>query len=175
MISRRSLLWGSSALAATSCVRAEPTTTLRLRSFTAWLPLQTANDVPFDPNALEGRVVLITFIATWCFPCLTDLVTLSRLERDWKDNGFSSVLVGMDLEGRKVLEPFALGYKLTVPLIVADDALRSGETPFGRIRELPTRLLFARTGELVTGFSGNAKYEDLERLVASEVSKSRSR
>ncbi len=173
MISRRALVQAASATALGACVRAEPSTSLRLRNFTAWLPRQTANDVPFDPEALEGRVVLITFIATWCFPCLTDLVTLARLERDWKDNGFSSLLVGMDLEGRKVLEPFALGYKLTVPVIVGDDALRSGDTPFGRSRELPTRLLFARSGELVSGFSGNAKYEDLERLVASEVSKAR--
>jgi thiol-disulfide isomerase/thioredoxin len=142
-----------------------------LRSFAAALPREVAGEVPFEPALLEGRVVLITFVATWCFPCLADLVTIQHLDRDWRDAGLVSVLVGMDLEGRLVLEPFARGYKLTVPLLVGTDQLRSGETPFGRIRELPTRLLFGRDGVLVSGFTGVAQYEDLERLVASEVAR----
>ncbi len=173
MISRRGLVQAAAATAIAGCATTSALENPRLRNFIAWLPRETANEVTFDPSALEGRVVLITFIATWCFPCLTDLVTLSRLDRDWRDSGLTSLIVGMDLEGRLVLEPFARGYKLQVPLLVGTDELRSGSTPFGRIRELPTRLLFARSGELVTGFSGNTKYEDLERLVASEVSKSR--
>jgi thiol-disulfide isomerase/thioredoxin len=169
VISRRAVL---QALALAGCAGPRQSTAPHLSVFSAFLPRETANDVPFDPAALDGRVVLITFIATWCFPCLTDLATLKRLDRDWRDAGFTSLLVGMDLEGRLVLEPFARGYSLTTPLIIASDALRNAETPFGRIRELPTRLLFGRDGTLVVGFSGVAQYEDLERLVASEVSRS---
>ena len=142
------------------------------RTFMSALPQQTAGHVPFEPWKLEGKVVLITFIATWCFPCLTELVVINRLERDHAAAGFANVLVGMDLEGRDVLEPFAEGYKLTVPLLIGNDRIRSGDTVFGRIRELPSRILFGRSGELVVGFAGVSKYEDLERLVASEVSKS---
>lgn len=166
------MLAGGLGFAACSTTRGS--TAPRLSTFAAFLPLETANDVPYSPSQLEGRVVLITFLATWCFPCLADLVTLKRLDRDWRDAGFSSLIVGMDLEGRAVLEPFARGYNLTVPLLVASDAIRAAQTPFGRIRELPTRLLFGRDGALVVGFTGVAQYEDLERLVASEVSRSSS-
>ncbi len=168
MISRRGLLL---ATVAAGCTRPGGATTADLRTYLDALPRQTANGVPFVPQQLEGKVVLVTFLATWCFPCLTELVVLDRLGRDHGAQGFANVLVGMDLEGSQVLEPFAAGYRLTAPLVVADDRLRAGETVFGRIRELPSRALFARSGELVVGYSGVSKYEDLERLVASEVSK----
>jgi thiol-disulfide isomerase/thioredoxin len=171
VISRRAVLSAGGALALARCVGPRESGSPLLRTFADYLPRETANDVPFDPSRLEGRVVLITFIATWCFPCLTDLATLKHLERDWHDAGLTSLIIGMDLEGRLVLEPFARGYALTSPLLVATDAIRNGQTPFGRIRELPTRLLFGRDGALVTGFTGIAQYEDLERLVASEVSR----
>lgn len=169
MISRRSLLLA--ALASSCATRNREAALADFRTFMNALPRQTAGTAPFDPSKLEGQVVLVTFIATWCFPCLTELRVLNRLEADHGPRGFANVLVGMDLEGRAVLEPFAEGYQLTMPLLVGNDYLRSGESVFGRIRELPSRVLFARSGEVVVGYSGVSKYEDLERLVASEVSK----
>lgn len=169
MISRRGLLL---ATLAAGCTKHRDAALADFRTFMSALPRQTAGKVPFEPWKLEGKVVLVTFIATWCFPCLTELVVINRLERDHSAKGFSNVLVGMDLEGRAVLEPFAEGYDLEVPLLIGDDRIRSGETVFGRIRELPSRILFGRSGEVVVGFSGVSRYEDLERLVASEVSKS---
>ncbi|MFZ5442687.1 MAG: TlpA family protein disulfide reductase [Myxococcota bacterium] len=141
------------------------------RTFMSALPRETAGTVPFEPWKLEGRVVLVTFLATWCFPCLTELVVLQHLERDWGEKGFSNVVVGMDLEGRAVLDPFVEGYRLTCPVLVGDDRLRSGETVFGRIRELPSRVLFARSGDVVVGYAGVSQFEDLERLVAKEVAR----
>lgn len=170
-LSRRELLLASAATAA-GCAHQAEVTREDFRTFMNALPRQVAGRVPFEPWALEGRVVLVTFLATWCFPCLTELPVLEHLARDFGEKGFSNVMVGMDLEGRAVLDPFAAGYKLTSPLLVGDDRLRSGQTVFGRIRELPTRILFGRSGAPVLGYSGVSKYEDLERIVASEVSKS---
>ena len=169
MISRREVLL---AALATGCARSPEATLADFRTVLNALPRQGARGVPFEPWKLEGKVVLITFLATWCFPCLTELVVLKRLASDHGADGFANVLVGMDLEGRAVLDPFASAYKISDPLLVATDFLRSGESVFGRIRELPTRYLFGRSGALVVGYSGVSKYEDLERLVASEVSKS---
>lgn len=158
------------ALLATACTRRAPPLP-SFGTFAASLPRDVAGPVPFAPEALEGRVVLVTFLATWCFPCLAELTVLRRLDRDFAQQGFSNVLVGMDLDGRKVLTPFAEGYELPWPLIVSDEALRAGETPFGRIRELPSRVLFGRDGRVVLGFSGVAAYDDLAKVVAAELEK----
>ena len=140
-----------------------------LAAFVGNLPVETANGLPFSVSNLAGRVVLITFIATWCFPCVADLSIVKRLDALYRARGFSNVLVGMDLEGRRVLEPFAREYQLEAPLLVGEDRLRSGTTAFGLIRELPSRLLFGRDGALVVAFSGVASYQDLARLVEVEL------
>lgn len=167
MISRRALL---TAGVAAGCVKPAPPLP-DLRAFTADLPYETAVGPRFEPWRLEGRVVLLTFLATWCFPCLAELVVLKRLAEDHGEAGFSNVMVGMDLEGKKVLEPFALGYALTDPLLVSTPRLRAGETIFGRIRELPSRMLFGRDGRLVVAWSGVSGFEELNRLVRAELAK----
>jgi thiol-disulfide isomerase/thioredoxin len=139
------------------------------RRYAASLPRALVQGGEFDPLQLAGRVVLVTFLATWCFPCLADLVTLTKLAREFGARGFRNVLVGMDLDGLKVLRPFAEQFELELPLLVADAALRAGDTPFGHIRELPTRALFGRDGSPVVGFTGVARYEDLARLVEAEL------
>jgi thiol-disulfide isomerase/thioredoxin len=164
-VSRRVVL---GALLAAGCPRSEPELP-KWRGWAGYLPRDVAGQVPFEPERLDGQVVLLTFIATWCFPCLAEFAVLSRLDRDYGARGFHNVLVGMDLDGHKTLDPFAQGYELQWPLIVADERLVSGDTPFGRIRELPSRMLFARDGRLVVGFSGVAAYEDLAKLVAAEL------
>ena len=164
-VSRRLVL---GALLAAGCPRAEPEPP-KWRSWAAYLPRDVAGQVPFEPEAMDGQVVLVTFIATWCFPCLAEFAVLSRLDRDFAARGFRNVLVGMDLDGHKTLDPFARGYELAWPLVVADERLLSGDSLFGRVRELPSRLLFGRDGKLVLGYSGVAAYEDLAKAVAAAI------
>lgn len=161
MISRRSVLL---AALASGCAKRVPPAE-QFRTFLNDLPHETAGSIPFEPWTLEGKVVMVTFIATWCFPCLTDLVVLQRLQRDYGEKGFANVMVGMDLEGREVLDPFAAGYKLEFPLIVADDRIRNGETVFGRIRELPSRVMFARSGEVAAAYAGVTTWPALNAVV----------
>lgn len=168
VISRRSVLL---AALASGCAKQVPPAEV-FRTYLNDLPHQTAGSVPYEPWTLEGKVVLVTFIATWCFPCLADLVVLQRLERDYGERGFANVMVGMDLEGREVLDPFAEGYKLTWPLLVADDRVRNGETVFGRIRELPSRVLFAKSGEIAAAYAGVSTWKDVSRVVETLVSQS---
>jgi thiol-disulfide isomerase/thioredoxin len=137
--------------------------------FVGTLPQDVVGAVPFDRAQLNGNVVLVTFIATWCFPCLTDLASLDKLEKSFGTKGFRQVLVGMDLEGRKVLEPFAAEYQLAYPILVGDARLRSGQTPFGTIRELPARVLFDRSGQVIAAYSGVVAPSELERKVREAI------
>ncbi len=137
--------------------------------FARALPPQSFSAVPLEPRATEGKAVLVVFVATWCFPCLTEFVALERLEREYAAKGLAIVLVGMDLEGEQVLRPFADSYALKWPLLGADDALRTGGSPFGLVRELPARVLFDRQGQVLASYSGVLEYPKLAALIVKAL------
>lgn len=111
-------------------------------------------------------MVLVKFLATWCVPCLTELADVQALQRKHGDKDFTVVAVGMDLEGALVLEPFAQQYQLPFPLLVADDTLRAGRGPFGRISALPTTFLLNREGRVVLAYEGPVAPGTLDGLIA---------
>lgn len=123
----------------------------------------------FDLAQLSGKVGAIYFFATWCLPCLQELKTLSALETKFADKGFAVVAVGMDLEGAKVLAPFQKATNLPFPVLVADRYLRSGESPYGVIRAVPTTVLLDRQGKIAAAYEGPADPLKLESAVDSLV------
>lgn len=142
--------------------------TARWLHFRSALQLEAVAPPPggvLSARALEGKVVLVTFMATWCVPCLMELPYFSALHAEYQSHGFTVVAVGMDLEGALVLRPFAEQYELQFPLVLADERIRRGETPFGPIRELPTTFLLARDGSVLAAFTGLASQKALSELV----------
>jgi len=129
------------------------------------LDLPAVGPEPFAPGDLEGKVVLVSFFATWCFPCLSDLPTLQALQREHGAQGLQVVAIGVDREGRKVLEPFAYSYKPPFPVLVADESLRTGQTRFGAVQAVPQGMLFGRDGRLVSAWRGPLSAE----VLAGEV------
>jgi len=97
----------------------------------------------------EEKVVLVSFFATWCFPCLLEMPLLQKLHESYADKGLVVVLAGMDLEGEKTLRLYSEASGLPFPVVVAGDRLKSGNTWLGQIQELPTHLLINRRGEVV--------------------------
>lgn len=119
--------------------------------------------------ALRGEVVLVYFFSTWCFPCLVEMKTLTTLQQENESKGFHVVAVGMDLEGAKVLKPFAESAQAPYPILIADDTVRRGESPYGLIRSLPTSYLLDRQGHVAAAYEGPADPTALQSLVGELV------
>jgi peroxiredoxin len=135
------------------------------------LALPAVGPAAEDARELGGRVLLVAFFATWCFPCVAEVPTLQALQRDYGPRGFRVVGVGMDLEGARVLAPFADEYALNYPMLVADDALRAGRSAFGSIRALPTTFLLDREGRVLAAWQGMAGHEDVAAAIEKALAR----
>lgn len=119
----------------------------------------------FSLGSLRGKVAVVAFFATWCFPCLIELPQLAALQRGNGPRGLEVVGIGMDLEGSRVLKPFADQYQLPFPVLLPTEAMRGGSSPFGPIRELPSTFVIDREGRIAAAFAGPPNPERLARLI----------
>lgn len=133
---------------------------------------EAVGDLPADVIGryvpAKNKVTVVLFLATWCFPCLVDLPLLVQLQAEHPDD-LQVLLVGMDLEGRKVLEPFSAMNAPSLPLIVANEHVRLGDTPFGKISELPTRFVFRKDGTMAFAYAGVAPPGALKDAISAEL------
>jgi len=164
---RTALAWGCAVVLALAGCRTVPEETgpgpsAYLREL---MMLPSVGPTPHDWRRLPGRVVLVSFFATWCFPCLAELPTLEALQKEYGPQGFQVVLVGLDLEGTRVLEPFADQYALNFPVLVSDERMQRGRSAFGLIPALPSTFLLDKEGRVAGAWKGMAGHEDLSRVV----------
>jgi thiol-disulfide isomerase/thioredoxin len=91
---------------------------------------------------LQGKVVLIDFWATWCFPCVQEMPSLKKLHDKYKDKGLEILAVSIDDDSSKV-RPFAMENGLNFS-VAHSPALgkQFKATP------IPTNLLIDQNGNL---------------------------
>ena len=126
--------------------------------------------VPFDlPSASEntmvnsrqfkGKVLLVTFFATWCPPCIQEIPTLIELQNSYAAKGFSVIGMSVDEGGvppvKRLIDRTGINY----PVLMADNAVAKG---FGGVTGIPVTFLVNRKGELVKKYLGYIEHDVLE-------------
>lgn len=150
-------------LAAGACARVDPVPDL------SGVVLATVDGEPFALASLAGQVSLLTFFATWCFPCIAEIPELVHLHTELRPRGFQVVAIGVDREGEAVLRAFRDFYRLPYPVLVADAEMREGRTPFGPVAALPTAFVVGRDGRVVFAYRGVAAPDGLRHALDEAV------
>jgi thiol-disulfide isomerase/thioredoxin len=120
-----------------------------------------------DSKQLDGQVLLVTFFATWCPPCIQEIPTLIALQETFKSKGFSVVAFSVDESGLAPLENLIVKYKINYPVLLADsDVTRS----FGGVTGIPVTFLVNRQGEIVKKYLGYVSHDLLEEEIKSMLS-----
>ena len=148
LVSRRQLLKGfACALAAPIALRLTPT---RANDLRVGAPAPAATLVTLDGKRIStpellGRVVILTFWATWCEPCREELPLLSRYADRHSNAGLA--VLGFSLDPPNELpEVKKVAQTLSFPV----GLLAYSSTPgYGRIWRLPVNFTIDRTGQLV--------------------------
>lgn len=108
---------------------------------------------------LKGKVLLITFFATWCPPCRKEIPTLVKLQKNFGPEGFSVIGMSVDEKGPKVVIKMIEKTKINYPVLMA-----KGKTAraFGGVVGIPTSFLVDREGNIVKRYTGYITEEELE-------------
>ena len=108
-------------------------------------------------KALQGRVVLLDFWATWCVPCRRSMPGLQALHDKYSDRGFSVVGVSIDEGGPAKVKKFVQSKKVRYP-IAMDSATTPAWDAF-RVKAVPAAFLIDRDGRIVAQWTGAAPDE----------------
>jgi peroxiredoxin len=79
-----------------------------------------ADGVPVRLADLRGKVVLVSFWATWCKPCEDEMPSMERLHRQFQDQPFSLLAVSVDT-GPDEVKAFRDRLGLTFPILLDPD------------------------------------------------------
>ncbi|HEY3705444.1 MAG TPA: TlpA disulfide reductase family protein [Terracidiphilus sp.] len=116
------------------------------------------NHKPVNISSYRGKVVLLTFWATWCAPCQIEMPHFVDWQTRYGPSGLQIIGVSMDDDSSPVL---ALTRKRHVnyPVLMGDEQL--GEA-YGRILGLPVTFLIDRHGNIAAHFKGETKIPVIE-------------
>lgn len=98
-------------------------------------------------------VIVISFWATWCMPCLAELPHLSDLYVREKDNGLVVVAVSMD-EPNTQSEVAPMARRLGLEMPVAIDDEQRAVRLYNKGRDAPMTVVIDRSGQIVKAQAG---------------------
>jgi peroxiredoxin len=115
----------------------------------------TTTDQPVSLTALQGKVVLLNFWATWCAECRPELTGLKQLHHDLASRGLAvlGVNAGEDI---KVIQRYARNLGVTFPLVL--DPQQTISRLYG-VAGVPTTFLLGRDGRTVALAVGVREWE----------------
>lgn len=117
-----------------------------------------------DSSSFEGKVLLLTFFATWCPPCSQEVPVLNQLHEENKKSGFSVVGLSVDQQGPTVVSKFVKKKEIQYPVLMAEAKTTSD---FGGVYGIPVAFLVNKSGNVVKKYTGYVQHEILEKDVKS--------
>lgn len=133
-----------------------------------WCAIASAQKLPSVDDAgyskivaaHKGKVVLVSFWATWCVPCREEMPALDRLQQKLGGPGFEVLALSIDADGVAPVKRFYADNGIRSLRIYVDPAMRA--TGSLAVVGVPTTLLIDRRGREVGRRSGPAQWDGPE-------------
>lgn len=109
----------------------------------------------------KGKWVVVNFWATWCTPCIQEIPEIAEFSRE--RSGRDAVVIGiaLDVEDAEKTKQFAAKVGHAYPLVLGDEA---AEKQFGKVKGLPTTVIFDPRGKRVYDRLGRVTRRSLEEV-----------
>lgn len=117
-----------------------------------------------ESDSFRGKVLLLTFFATWCPPCVEEVPILIKLQNELADSGFSVVGMSVDQQGQAPVAKFVDKRDINYPVLLAKSQTTRD---FGGIYGIPVAFLVNKSGNVVKKYTGYVQHDILERDIRS--------
>ncbi len=117
-----------------------------------------------NSNSFDGNVLLVTFFATWCSPCLQEIPALIELQNKFGENGFSVIALSVDQGDSKSVSRLIDKADINYPVLMADTKIPQD---FGGVYGIPTSFLVNQNGNVIKSYQGYATHHILEKDIKS--------
>jgi peroxiredoxin len=117
-----------------------------------------------ESDSFSGKVLLLTFFATWCPPCVEEVPILKKLQNDLADAGFSVIGLSVDQQGPASVAKFVDKRDINYPVLLAKSQTTRD---FGGIYGIPVAFLVNKSGNVVKKYTGYIHHDILEKDIRS--------
>jgi len=108
----------------------------------------------------KDNLLIVSFMAAWCGPCIDELPALNNLYRKYKDQGLKLVGISIDLEGPEAIQPALNHLKIDFPVYwYGDKAIQKF-----KLTAIPL-LLVIKQGEIVERLPGRRPEKLLDKKI----------
>jgi len=124
--------------------------------------LESLNGETVHLSDFRGKVVLLSFWATWCAPCKILTPWFVDLQNQYGPQGLQTLGVTLDEDATKVeIGEFADKMRMTYPVLIGNEKVAD---TYGGVPALPETLFIGRDGKIVDkiiiGLKGKGEIED---------------
>ena len=115
--------------------------------------LKSHNGDEYNIRALEGKVILLNFWATWCYPCRLEIPDFNKMSEKYGDD-FIILAISIS-DAKKQLIDFSKLYEIKYPLLYGTPKIIDQVSlDYGGIYSVPTSILINKKGEQVFSYPG---------------------
>jgi peroxiredoxin len=99
----------------------------------------------------KGNVVLVNVWATWCPPCVYEMLSMQKLYQQFKQEKFKILAVSVDTSAAEVVAPFMKNHNLTFQVLI--DPAGTILTTYG-VNSIPQSFIIDKQGHLIKKIIG---------------------
>jgi peroxiredoxin len=121
----------------------------------------------FTTSELRGKVVLVTFWATYCGPCIQEMPKMVDAHLKFSARGYETVAVAVKGDDPARVAHFKASHAL--PFKVALDSSGELAREFGNVRITPTGFLIDKNGKVLRRYVAEPDWAELHQLVEREL------